>query len=199
MNQTKRDIYQQLAKLTTKHFLLSFFDITAVLGAFDVRPRYVREYDNYLDARALDYKNFYRLLYRLKSAKLIEIYYEGKEQFVELTNIGRRRVIKYFFSDEKVSVPKYWDGKWRIVIFDIPEDKKAIRNIVRDMLNRIGFYQLQKSVYVYPHDCINIIRYLEETFDANQYIQFIIAERLETETDLITLFHERGIINNIKK
>lgn len=41
-----------------------------------------------------------------------------------------------------------WDGKWRIVIFDIPEERRIIRNLFRRNLKKWGFKQLQKSVWI---------------------------------------------------
>lgn len=41
-----------------------------------------------------------------------------------------------------------WDGKWRIVIFDIPEQKRVIRNLFRRNLKKWGFKPLQKSVWI---------------------------------------------------
>jgi CRISPR-associated endonuclease Cas2 len=45
-----------------------------------------------------------------------------------------------------------WDHFWRLILFDIPE-KKRMRAKFRRLLKTIGCYRLQKSVYVYPHDC----------------------------------------------
>jgi len=199
MDSRKKVLYQEFIQLTAKQLLLSLFDVVAILGLFDYRYNKSRSYNEYLDRRAKDYRRFYSLIYRLKTAGLIEVYEEGKEKFVTLTDQGRRKIGRYLFEDKPPPIPKVWDGKWRLVIFDIPEDRKQIRDIVRQLLNRVGFYQLQKSVYVYPHECIGIIRFLEQTYQIDQYIQFAVAERLESEVDLITLFHERGIIKQLKK
>lgn len=44
-----------------------------------------------------------------------------------------------------------WDGKWRILIFDIPEKMRGKRDFLRKELRDFGFYPLQKSVLVYPY------------------------------------------------
>ncbi|MBI4008672.1 transcriptional regulator PaaX, partial [Candidatus Roizmanbacteria bacterium] len=41
-----------------------------------------------------------------------------------------------------------WDGKWRIVIFDIPEVNKRIRQVLRETLKVLEFWPLQKSVWI---------------------------------------------------
>ncbi len=51
---------------------------------------------------------------------------------------------------EKLSEKK-WDGYWRIVIFDIEEKNRLIRNLLRRKLRELGFGMWQKSVYITPH------------------------------------------------
>lgn len=195
----KKEIYEGLISLSSKTLLLSLFDLAAVFGSFDHRKRYARAYDDYLAYRSKDYQKFYKLLYRLKTADLVEVYYQDKEKFIRLTPTGRQKIAQYLFEDRTVPRPEYWDGKWRIIIFDIPEHLKRVREVVRQLLDRIGCYRLQKSVYVYPHDCIGIVRYLEEVYGIDPYIQFIVAERIETEVDLIRYFHDRKILNKLKR
>lgn len=44
-----------------------------------------------------------------------------------------------------------WDGLWRVVIFDIEEKSRQIRNMLRDKLKSLGFAMWQESVYITPH------------------------------------------------
>lgn len=46
---------------------------------------------------------------------------------------------------------KKWDGKWRLVIFDIAEKKRKFRETLRNQLKKLGFGMWQKSVYVTPN------------------------------------------------
>ncbi len=71
-----------------------------------------------------------------------------------------------------------WDGLWRIIIFDISEDKKAAREALRQKLKRFGFYHLQKSVFVFPYDCEKEITALADFFMANDNIEYITAKTL---------------------
>jgi len=49
---------------------------------------------------------------------------------------------------------KKWDGKWRIVIFDIREKDRKDRDFLRFKLVSLGFGKLQESVYVTPLDVL---------------------------------------------
>ena len=61
---------------------------------------------------------------------------------LKLTDAGRT---VYLLSNDNVD---NWDGKWRIVIFDIPEQKRLIRDLFRRNLKKWGFKHLQKSVWI---------------------------------------------------
>src|SRR5207248_7005732 len=43
-----------------------------------------------------------------------------------------------------------WDGRWRMVLFDFPNEKHAARNRLRAYLRTRGFGYLQKSVWITP-------------------------------------------------
>lgn len=51
-----------------------------------------------------------------------------------------------------------WDGKWRIVIFDIPETNKRIRQALRETLRVLEFRPLQKSVWISRKDVVKEFR-----------------------------------------
>lgn len=61
---------------------------------------------------------------------------------LKLTDEGRTAIL---LGQEEVG---NWDKKWRIVIFDIPEEKRIIRNLFRRNLKKWGFKHLQKSVWI---------------------------------------------------
>ena len=70
-----------------------------------------------------------------------------------ITEVGMKRVLHYRLGDMLKLCSKKWDYLWRMVIFDIPEKRKTARETFRRELNRVGFYQLQKSVFVTPFKC----------------------------------------------
>ena len=86
-------------------------------------------------------------LYRLKKQGLIT--QDPKEKYYLLTDEGEEFVsyIKNRFSILK----QPWDGKLRIVTFDIPEKKKYWRKWLREELNLMQYQILQKSVYIGKH------------------------------------------------
>lgn len=82
-------------------------------------------------------------------------------------------------SVETYTPPTEWDGKWRMVCFDIPETHRVARKFLRDNLDRIGFAHLQKSVYFYPHDCLEVVNQMVSHFRIAKYVTFGVLELLE--------------------
>lgn len=75
-----------------------------------------------------------------------------------------------------------------MVAFDVPEKEKNKRNYLRSFLRQIGFFQYQKSLYVYPYECEKEVALLKKIVEGGKYINYIIADRLEKEADLKIYF-----------
>ena len=69
-----------------------------------------------------------------------------------LTQKGRLKSLDCRLNNLKNKKEK-WDGKWRMICFDIPERYKQGRDALRDKLKKIGFRELQKNVFVAPYNC----------------------------------------------
>ncbi|OGF62017.1 hypothetical protein A2926_01490 [Candidatus Giovannonibacteria bacterium RIFCSPLOWO2_01_FULL_44_40] len=89
-------------------------------------------------------------IHRLKKRALIYGECRGAKLVFMLTEDGEREVEKVKSRFEKTK-PKQWDGKWRIIIFDIPEKLRGKRDLLRRELVGFGFKQLQESVWAYPY------------------------------------------------
>jgi len=135
--------------------------------------------------KKLDEREIAKILERLRRNRLI-ILSEGDGKFkVELTEKGKRKVKEIQFKNMKIEKPKVWDGKWRVVIFDIPEKyKKRARDALREKLKELDFYPLQKSVWVIPYPCEKEIQFLIELFNISQYVNIILAENISNDLKL---------------
>ncbi len=70
-----------------------------------------------------------------------------------LTDRGKKKVINLSYQNLRPRNRDKWDGYWRVVIYDIPLKNKWSREGFRDKLKLMGFYPLQKSVFVSPYPC----------------------------------------------
>ena len=107
-----------------------------------------------------------RSLQNLRKSNLIILKDMGDGNFtVKLTQKGRGKVEEINFEKLEIKKQDTWDKKWRIVIFDIPENRKAARDALRFKIKELKFYQLQKSVFVCPYPCEKEILFLCEFFE----------------------------------
>ena len=90
---------------------------------------------------------------RLRENGLVELITD-KELIFRLTDSGRDRALwkKMGLGEEK------WDGKWRLVIWDIPEKRRAARDLLRYKLKQLGFKQWQQSVWASKVNCTKLLR-----------------------------------------
>ena len=87
---------------------------------------------------------------RLRKRNLVYGERRGKKLVFALTKTGEQEARKIRLKLE-MAKPKRWDGKWRIIIFDIPEKIRGKRDLLRKELVAFGFAQLQRSVWAYPY------------------------------------------------
>jgi DNA-binding transcriptional regulator PaaX len=69
-----------------------------------------------------------------------------------------------------------WDKKWRIIIFDIPQEKHIARIRFRNKLKSLGCVMLQKSVFIFPYPCHEEVGDIAGYLEISDYIDILIAE-----------------------
>ncbi|KKQ22715.1 MAG: Repressor in ring oxydation complex/ phenylacetic acid degradation pathway related protein (PaaX) [Parcubacteria group bacterium GW2011_GWA2_37_10] len=126
-----------------------------------------------------------RQLYRSKLLKKTENK-DGSITMI-LTDKGKLRALTYKFDEMKIE-DKKWDGKWRVVGFDVPEKIRWGRDALRDKIKKLGFYEFQKSVFIYPYDCKNEIDFIIEFFGIRKYVRFGILEYIDNEKHFKKIF-----------
>lgn len=126
-----------------------------------------------------------RTLKRLKKQRYISVTEDDEGNVtVKITKHGITRALSYKLESMKLQKPKKWDGKWRVVAFDIPEKYKGLRDIFRMRLGQLGLYQLQESVYVSPYPCFDEVEFLRELYGVSFTVRYIVADRIEDDGSL---------------
>ncbi|OHA54514.1 MAG: hypothetical protein A2Z62_00535 [Candidatus Terrybacteria bacterium RIFCSPLOWO2_02_42_20] len=144
--------------------------------------------------KANDYRDRYRItriMKKLKNKKLLDIYEkEGKER-IEITEKGKKRIVRYQIDELKLNRPKKWDGQWRIIMFDIPEKFKKGRDALAKKMKDMEIYPMQKSVYVCPFHCKDEIDFVSEVFGVRKFVHYVIAGDLgESEELKLKMFYK---------
>lgn len=80
--------------------------------------------------------------------------------YLILTAKGKKRLNSVILETINIDTPKKWDGRWRIVSFDIPRAKRSSRYELLRELHRLGFQKLQQSMWVHPFPCKDVVNQL---------------------------------------
>lgn len=126
---------------------------------------------------------------RWKKRKWVAIKETVDGPIVEITQDGIKQALSYKLNQMKVKTPKKWDGKWRVIIFDVAEKNRKRRNQFRTSLQNLNFCKLNKSVWVHPYPCFEEIEFLRQISGIGNNVTYILAERLETSEQLHTRFN----------
>ncbi|OGD70075.1 hypothetical protein A3I18_01270 [Candidatus Campbellbacteria bacterium RIFCSPLOWO2_02_FULL_35_11] len=142
--------------------------------------------------KEIDKQSLKRAIKKLYESNLIDEFNnnDGTKTLI-LTENGEKKALTFDLKNIKIKIPKKWDGKWRIILFDVPEKRKVTREILRSHFKNIGLYEYQKSVFVCPYDCKDEIEYIIELNNAKEFVRFIIAEYIDNELHIKTIFNIR--------
>lgn len=88
----------------------------------------------------------------------------------------------------KMAQRRKWDGRWRLLVFDIPERIRAKRDFFRKELKDFGFYQLQKSVWAYPHPLPKDFFDLWEDFNLENHLVVVESAKIKDDDCLRNFF-----------
>lgn len=93
-------------------------------------------------------RGFLERLQELEALRFIERRDVGLQRVFRLTESGRLHALGG--SDPESRWNRPWDGRWRLVVFDVPNEHTRLRNQFRDQLRKAGYGWLQNSVWISP-------------------------------------------------
>lgn len=113
---------------------------------------------------------------------------DSRLSHLKLTSKGLALAAKIQHENYKIKPQRRWDGKWRVLIFDIPEKRRLTRVRIRLTLRNIGFARLQDSVWIYPYPCEEFVALLKEDFKVGYSVLYLVVEELEGDSRLRRTF-----------
>ncbi len=132
--------------------------------------------------------SIYTIVNRLEKLGLVQKFKHRHDRrlrsFFRLTEKGSRKLLPPRSTQPKST----WDGHWRLLIFDIPEEEKSTRDYLRGELKRQGFYMLQLSVWVTPYQVDKDLQELIREIGARDYVRFMIVKEVSYDKDILHFF-----------
>ncbi len=173
-------------KLTTgSKLLLTILEAEHLLGRsvslLSIRNAVYPEYAAHIAKKRLNSQ-----IYKLHKKGWLKVEYKEAKKIFKLTNKGQLEAL--FLKSTLPQKGTSWDNKWRLVIFDIPENARNIRDKLRKLLKQFGFKPLQASVYISPRAISKEgILYLKQS-GLIRYIRMLRIDEIDDSKDLLKTF-----------
>ena len=146
-----------------------------------------------LDRASTNRKDLYgritQAIRNLERAGMVRTSETHGHRSVTLTEKGRTTIETIYASEYRIPEPAFWDGKWRVVMFDIREKRRKVRSRLRLLLSSAGCLRLQDSVWVHPYPCDEFIGLVRAHLKSGtgEMLSFV-AEALESDRRLREYF-----------
>lgn len=124
-------------------------------------------------------------LYNMERVGYIK--HDRKNKSIEFTNKAEIRII------DRIGKKCKADGKLRFISFDIPEQKRHIRDGFRKTIKRIGFKKVQKSLWVCNRNVSKLVETTIKEYKVNKYVTYIIAHKCDTDAFINKMFTRRKL------
>ncbi len=98
------------------------------------------------------------------------------KQGIILTKEGISRALKASFKIENGKKRK--DGKWAMLIFDVPEKYRKSRSLLRSILHNLGYKMFQQSVWISPYDVSEKTEKLLQIYSLDEYVKIFLIEEI---------------------
>lgn len=123
-----------------------------------------------------------RTIKTLEKNGCLTIFPTEQSSFVQITNMGRHKLAQYYLSGTEHIVPTEWDGKWRIVILDVPEADKQTRNALRYILKKANFLCLKNSVWISPYAFEQFLYNMKENLGLQEEMMIMVTDYIDPTT-----------------
>lgn len=132
-------------------------------------------------ASGISYRQYYSTIYQLKRRGAVEVFKKRGKEFLKLTSKGE---LDALLAKARMEKKQKWDGKWRLIVFDIPEEARKRRDQLRILLKKNHFMKLQASVFIGPY-VLNraTIDYLKKS-ELIKYIRILRVDEIDDDSDL---------------
>ncbi len=114
---------------------------------------------------------------------LIETIKSDREDYARLTPKGRQKLASIKLDSKNTLISNNWDGKWRIILLDIPESRKAERESIRYLLKKANFVCLKNSAWISPYPFEHMFMNIKKDLGLTTEIMIIVTDFVDPETE----------------
>ncbi len=114
---------------------------------------------------------------------LVEAFNSEHRQYFRLTSEGKQKLNNITLDSESSLVSTHWDGFWRIILLDLPEDRKNEREALRYLLKKAGFICVKNSVWISMYPFEHLFTNIKKDLGLSTELMIIVTDKLDKETE----------------
>lgn len=161
----KPEFSKKILKLLAEKPAISLSDLTEQAGAQSSKTAITRS------------------LKGLHEAGLIEHVSSGHSDYARLTKDGKKKAHSIKLDHENTLVNPNWDGKWRIIMLDLPESRKTDRESLRYLLKKAGFVCLKNAVWISPFPFEHLFMNIKKDLGLTTEIMIFVTDTIDPATE----------------
>ena len=138
-------------------------------------------------------QDYQREIKRLQKRGYIALTKSPDGSAARLLKKGKTRLQEVFLEELRLPRHPRWDGKWHLFIFDIPEESRLARNMLRRKLKDLGMYNMQRSAFVYPYDCRKELEFISNHYGINKFAAYMEISDSDIDAELRRFFHLKRV------
>lgn len=126
---------------------------------------------------------FNRSIKNMADLGLLETKKSDNEIYIRITAKGRQKLTSLKLENKKGLVSKNWDGRWRIILLDLPENRKSERDSIRYLLKKAGFVCLKNSAWISPYPFEHLFENIKKDLKLTNEIIIITTNSVDTASE----------------
>lgn len=131
-----------------------------------------------------------RSLKGLEETGMIEHLPTSQGGFTRLTKEGKKKAHSIKLDNDTTLLNTTWDGSWRIIMLDLPEERKAERESLRYLLKKAGFICLKNSAWISPYPFEHMFYNIKKDLNLSTELVILVTNSVDeiTEKELYKTF-----------
>ena len=177
-------------KRKIKSFTLDVIDMflgipESLVMAFD-RKEFYRSLNGNQSEHVLTCANIAKLISNMKGSGYIQVEKRNGQESIKFTNKARLAIV------DRIAERSAVDDRHHFVSFDIPEKMRPNRDKFRRTIKRLGFRQIQKSLWVCKKEVGDLVELAAREYGVDEYVVYIISDNTNIDKTIIKMFtHEQ--------
>lgn len=124
-----------------------------------------------------------RSIKNLVESGYAEMHDSGQQDYVRITKRGKIKLNSMTLEGGDALVSTTWDGFWRIIILDIPENRKSEREALRYLLKKANFICIKNTVWISPYPYEHLFTNIKKDLGFSTELMIIVTDKLDEETN----------------